>query len=125
MGGFVCNLGFCNSLEAEIWGALEGLKMAWNMGLDKIILESDSTVLVELLNRRNEAVVKDRNLLISCMNLVKKDWQLIISHVYREGNRSADWMANFSLKHEQGVSLHESPPTEVENILVDDASGVF
>lgn len=35
---FLCNLGFCSSPEAELWGAVEALKLAWKMGLKKIVL---------------------------------------------------------------------------------------
>ena len=89
MGGFVNQLGICSPMEAELWGALEGLKLAWGMGMKQIILESDSAKIVGLLNGSKDIMVRDRNLLASCLKMVKEDWQLKVAHTYREANRSA------------------------------------
>ena len=52
VAGFTCNLGICSSVVAEMWGILEGPKLAKRIGFKKIIIESDSKVVVEKLNKR-------------------------------------------------------------------------
>lgn len=49
-GGFVRNLGTCSVLAAELWGILSGLQLlAWEGGWKKIIVESDSSVAVAMV----------------------------------------------------------------------------
>jgi len=51
-------------------------------------------------------------------------WQVQINHIWREGNRSADWLTNFSLSLDS-FDLHviETPPRELRCLLFDDISG--
>lgn len=39
--GFIVNLGSCSIEETELWAALLGLKMAWESGVKRVILEWD------------------------------------------------------------------------------------
>ncbi|KAK4847868.1 hypothetical protein QYF36_006700 [Acer negundo] len=41
-GGFALNKGMGNVIEAELWGILEGLKIAWMIGYKKVVVETDS-----------------------------------------------------------------------------------
>ena len=38
-----------DALSSELWACLTGLRLSWDMGFRKIILESDSTCVIELL----------------------------------------------------------------------------
>ena len=40
--GFVRNIGVYSAFNAELWGAAEGLELAWASSYRKIILEYDS-----------------------------------------------------------------------------------
>ncbi|KAF7845080.1 ribonuclease H [Senna tora] len=40
--GFSLKLGLANPLSAEFWSIAEGLKLAWQLGFNKVILENDS-----------------------------------------------------------------------------------
>ncbi|CAN1147354.1 Putative ribonuclease H protein At1g65750 [Linum perenne] len=46
---FTANLGSCSITRAELWGILIGLRLAWNAGYKKIIVQTDSQVAVQLL----------------------------------------------------------------------------
>jgi len=46
-----------------------------------------------------------------------------INHTWRECNRAADWLANFSLTlNAFDFHVMETPPRELQNILFDDSS---
>ena len=47
--GFICNLGKCSAIVAELWRALHALKMDWEMGFKQVILETDPRILLNLL----------------------------------------------------------------------------
>ncbi|KAE8667735.1 hypothetical protein F3Y22_tig00112383pilonHSYRG00533 [Hibiscus syriacus] len=42
IGGFACGLEVASALEFGLWGAMIGLRFAWDLGLKRIILEIDS-----------------------------------------------------------------------------------
>lgn len=49
--GVACNLGITVSVNAELWGVLQGLAMAWNDKFRHLILEVDSQVIMKLLTK--------------------------------------------------------------------------
>lgn len=51
MVGFATNLGISNSLTAEVQGALNGLQMAWGMGIKCLHIELDSQIICDWLNK--------------------------------------------------------------------------
>lgn len=55
---------------------------------------------------------------------LKLNWQVQFNHTWREGNRSADWLANLSFSMDS-FNLHvmDTPPSEVCSLLFDDISG--
>ena len=46
--GFMRNIGTGEVLQAEAWGVFSGLQITKEMDIDNIIVESDSTVLINL-----------------------------------------------------------------------------
>jgi len=48
-----------------------------------------------------------------------------IIHTWREGNRSADWLVNFSISMDS-LDFHilENPPSELQSLVFDDISEV-
>jgi uncharacterized protein (UPF0261 family) len=56
-------------------------------------------------------------------NFLALDWQVQVRHTWREGNRSADWLANYSLLMSSfDCSIVESPPSELRSLFFDDLS---
>jgi hypothetical protein len=51
------------------------------------------------------------------------DWQTQFQHMWREGNKNADWLANHSLMHESFdfITL-ETSPIDLQSILCADIS---
>ncbi|MBA0555052.1 hypothetical protein Golob_014115, partial [Gossypium lobatum] len=53
--GFCRSLGYCLVLQAEAWGLLDGLELAWQLGYRKVEAESDNLNLICLLQDNTNA----------------------------------------------------------------------
>jgi ribonuclease HI len=95
--GFALNIGICTSVGAELWAITNGLKLAWSKGFRKIILESDSSLAVDLITKNKIFIDKNYNLIMQARELLAKEWDIQVRHVYREANSMADWLANYGL----------------------------
>ncbi|KAI5343372.1 hypothetical protein L3X38_011248 [Prunus dulcis] len=54
--GFAANIGYGQVLDVELWGIYYGLNSAWDMGCNDVVLESDSAVVMHLLNKAVDAL---------------------------------------------------------------------
>ena len=87
--GFCDIIGYANSLTTELWGMREGLKLARDRNWQKVIIESDSEVAVDLVHPCDIENHPDKTLISDCRRLmVELDADVI--HILREGNRCAD-----------------------------------
>ncbi|CAL1384470.1 unnamed protein product [Linum trigynum] len=93
-GAFVCNLGSCSITAAELKGALEGLKIAWQRGYRRIQLNLDSLTALEIIKQRQNDNHRHGSLAKQFSYLLNLDWEVTVSHVYREANCAADFLAN-------------------------------
>ncbi|MCH80005.1 RNA-directed DNA polymerase (Reverse transcriptase) [Trifolium medium] len=59
LSGFAKGLGICSVLVAEMWGALEGLRCAWRMGVKRVELCVTPCVSRICFVTRKECVLKD------------------------------------------------------------------
>ncbi|KAK8506299.1 hypothetical protein V6N11_082372 [Hibiscus sabdariffa] len=50
MVGSVKSIGFSNSLQAELWVVFEGMKLAWEFGFKRLLVQSDCRQAVGLVN---------------------------------------------------------------------------
>ncbi|WCJ37652.1 Polynucleotidyl transferase ribonuclease H-like superfamily protein [Euphorbia peplus] len=122
--GFARNIGICSVLRAELWGIYDGLTLAWNLGYRKVQVEVDSKLCVDLLTRTDTPSNDSTPLINAIQNLIHQNWELSIKHIYREGNRGADYLANLAANLELGFHLLLRPPVGVCKILEQDLLGV-
>ncbi|MED6208536.1 hypothetical protein PIB30_046109, partial [Stylosanthes scabra] len=59
------------------------------------------------------------------MDLLQRNWNVKLSHAYREPNTCADWMANWSVDHEFTTNIWSSPPPGIHQYLTSDARGAL
>ena len=84
---------------------LKGLQVARNLQISHLLIQLDNLACVQMLISKEEASGDCAHLLKSCKKLIEDpDWVVCIKHVYREGNRAADWLANHGVA--QSCSLH-------------------
>ncbi|CAL1353630.1 unnamed protein product [Linum trigynum] len=124
ISGFVAKVGEASAALAELWAFHYGLDIAWKSGCRALLVESDSQLAIQLINDRHDPVHPYATLLSSIRRRISRDWLVRISHVYREGNRVADWLSKHSLVYPYGVHELAHPPAGLLSILRDDVQGV-
>ncbi|KAF7815419.1 ribonuclease H [Senna tora] len=98
------NLGSCSILMAEMWGVLSGIELAWQRGSRKLEVEMDSLVVCGMVQGTTVETHPCFPMLNRIHNLLRRDWEVVFRHSYREGNRATDAMA--SLGHGAGFGLN-------------------
>ncbi|CAL1413418.1 unnamed protein product [Linum trigynum] len=122
-GGFVCNLGSCSTILAELWGIYHGLGVAWQQGCRTLILETDSQMALQLIDKRTDPLHPHATLLAAIRRRIAQDWVVKLAHTYREGNRAADWLSKHSLVYPYGKYELTAPPQRIQHIIGDDCRG--
>ncbi|EEF41122.1 conserved hypothetical protein [Ricinus communis] len=82
--GFMCNIGYCSAIGAELWAAFHGLTIAWNKGLRKLVLAMDSTLALYWLSKRSICNSHLSNLVHSCSAILSYELDAKLVHVHRE-----------------------------------------
>ncbi|XP_050238477.2 uncharacterized protein LOC126687968 [Mercurialis annua] len=122
--GYSRLIGHCSVLQSELWGALDGLDIAWNKGFRNVILEMDSKLAVDAIAKNRSPTNANSNLLNAIRCILNQDWQVHICHIHREGNRSADSMASQGFYHNMGLTIYDNMPQDVAHCFMDDLAGV-
>ncbi|CAI0392113.1 unnamed protein product, partial [Linum tenue] len=86
---------------------VEGLQLGWDAGYRHVRLELDSACALQLLRstdyeEHHHAAIIDR-----ALELLTRQWDVEIAHVYREGNKCADYLA--SRGHHSSLGIHMFP----------------
>ncbi|CAI0451814.1 unnamed protein product [Linum tenue] len=119
------NLGRCTITRAEIWGALRGLQMAWDSGHRRVELQLDSTTAISLLSPGSPTNHQHANLVIQFRELLGRDWEVVIRHIYREANFLADCLAHKGHLLYPGAFSVTCMDPDVERWLLYDSVGGF
>lgn len=99
--GFYCNLGTATSVSAELWGLVHGLCLAKNLGIQSLLVELDSQVVINMIRMRRTICCYLKPLLDEALQHINdSNWHCSVSHVYREANSCADHLTN--LGHQSG-----------------------
>ncbi|CAN1193235.1 Putative ribonuclease H protein At1g65750 [Linum perenne] len=90
---YTMNLGSCSITRAEMRGASEGLRRAWDAGFGRVELQMDSRVAITLLNSDDRLRTQHGLEIDKFKELKNRNLEVVIKHVYREGNHAADHLA--------------------------------
>ncbi|CAN1170687.1 Putative ribonuclease H protein At1g65750 [Linum perenne] len=99
---FAMNLGSCSITRAEMRGAVEGLQRAWDLGYRRILLRMDSVAAISLLMGRGEPTHHHGLETALFQDLCRRDWQVVVRHIFREGNHAADYLASIGYDYPFG-----------------------
>ncbi|CAN1182951.1 Putative ribonuclease H protein At1g65750 [Linum perenne] len=99
---FTANIGDCSITRSELSSIVQGLKLAWSLGIRKTLVQSDSRTAVSILQKA----------------------ETNHQHVYREANCGADYLANLGHSYSFGVHLLSHPDISLTRWLRYDLVGV-
>lgn len=114
------------SVRAELCAISAGLEIAWSRGITKLIIECDSELVIDCITK--ESIKMDANyiLIVKARELLKRDWEVVAQHAFRETNLVADCLANFGLSKDlfdRGLGIITNPPLILNSFLYFDLIG--
>jgi ribonuclease HI len=90
-------LGFENAFFAELCGAMNAIEIAFHKSWLNMWLESDSSLMVAAFKNPSKSVPWPLRNRWKNVQVLVRSFNLIVSHICREGNKVADLFANQSL----------------------------
>ncbi|CAN1161711.1 Putative ribonuclease H protein At1g65750 [Linum perenne] len=114
---FSSNLGSCSIVRAEIWAILEGMVLAWDKGIRKLRIQTDSVSAVQLLTDMRGLLHKHSNLVNLFQDYKSRPWEVSIEHIFREANNAADFLANSGHQLDLGTTVFDLPCPTLLNWL--------
>ena len=94
LGAFCSNLDIPSSLAAEVMPIIKAIELAWVRDWKHVWLEVDSTLIIEFLRSPQLVPWQLRVEWGNCLHLISQ-MNFRSSHIFREGNRVADALANY------------------------------
>ena len=91
--GFFYKLGITSNNVAKLWAIRHGRHMAWELGFRFICLEIDSTLVIHLLTSQSSLTVRVSMVAFYCKNLLGRQWNIKLQHIYHEAYGVADLLA--------------------------------
>ncbi|CAN1142663.1 Putative ribonuclease H protein At1g65750 [Linum perenne] len=120
---FAANLGSCSIMRAELRAAEFGLQLAWKLGFRKIHLQMDSKSAITSIQGKNEEDSRHWQTIRSIHNWLAKEWEVRVSHVFREANRVADLLAHHGHNLDFGISVDCAYPSVIDREIWNDFIG--
>ena len=113
-------LGNCGIYETEEWAFLLGLQHAWDEGYRRIIIETDSRLLIDAL-LLNETEFAGSIVYFQIRMMLRKDWEVSFHHIGRNMNSLADALARNGIS---SSSILYSCPNYFRTVLQTDCMGL-
>ncbi|MCI33000.1 ethylene responsive transcription factor 1b, partial [Trifolium medium] len=102
----------------------DGFYLARHIGVTKVKVHVDSSVVVQTLNSTNGGSIVGWRLVQEIRRLLALDWDIKVCHFYREANACADTLANMSCDHGLGLRLYDNCPSRMSSLLLADIMGI-
>lgn len=125
VSSLAANFGHCTAFKAELFALLNGLKLAGNLKIKALEVQLDSQACVQVMQDTSPAMGECAHVINDCRSMLNNpEWRVTVVHIYREGNRAADWLANFGVAQNVRFHMFQSVPLELSRILDEDIRGV-
>lgn len=123
--GYAESIGRTTSTIAELVALRRGLELALENGWTDVWLEGDAKTLVDIIVQRRQVKCAELQRHFSDVNLIIPELNnYIVTHIYREGNRAADKLAEIGHQLQKPQIWWNNPPNkEVLRIVHEDAEG--
>ncbi|CAN1328315.1 Putative ribonuclease H protein At1g65750 [Linum perenne] len=100
---FSANLGKCSITRAELRGILHGLDIAWKENHKQVRVQTDSMTAVKLILADDVPLHQHASEVLAIRDLLQRNWQTEVLHIYREANGAADYLASKGYSLDPGV----------------------
>ena len=112
-------------LVAEVLAIRDGLKTALEAGFHHIEVEGDNQVVIHAIQGRTKPPWSIAPIIEDIRNLTAGSAHISFQHIYREGNRAADWIAKYGciLQSVPLTIFSTCPSREFLFLLTDDNLG--
>ncbi|KAK9913131.1 hypothetical protein M0R45_036955 [Rubus argutus] len=111
-------------LQAEVWGIFIGLKKDMELHIQKIEVQSDSVVAINLLCFQDYDLHPLATLLDNCQAIMRRFNFCSLQHVHREQNIVVDILEKDSISSTRGTLLFRNPPVHTIPAILDVIAGV-
>ncbi|KAI9112523.1 hypothetical protein K1719_016446 [Acacia pycnantha] len=108
-----------NNMEAKDAGTMESTS-----GKKKDKGAGKENRAVNLVGNKDRSASANMSIIRRIQTLLSQGWRITIVHVFREGNRCADYLATYALTKEAGLHVLEEPPGGIHDLLRQDAEEV-
>ena len=125
MKGFARRIGNTSSYLAELWVLRDGLQLCLEMHAQFVVIKVDAKAIVESLNSPTFSSSSVSPLMDECKHMANRLPQVMFSHIFREANRCADFLASLGTLLENDFIIFTSPPVDLIHFLEADANGVY
>uniref|UniRef100_A0A2N9IHI9 Reverse transcriptase domain-containing protein n=1 Tax=Fagus sylvatica TaxID=28930 RepID=A0A2N9IHI9_FAGSY len=125
--GFSRKIGNTNSLAAELWGLRDGLVLAQELNIKRLIIELDAKAILDLVQTANLTSLSYHPygaLISDCRSLIQAFEETRLQHTYREGNATADLLAKAGASLFCPFVVFDHPPLFIVSQILADSQGV-
>ena len=109
-------------MEAEAHGVYEALRWVDDLRLHQVVIESDSSLVVQALQLRSSYFLKVGNILEACQGMLEHRSDLIVHHVKRHANGVAHVLAKMPCLIDCHNIFVSPPHCVLESLSVDCSS---
>jgi ribonuclease HI len=115
------NTGLNSAFIVELYGAMRAIQIANGRNWKNLWLETDSALVVMAFKSPDIVPSEVCNRWLNCSRITK-NMNLVVSHVYREGNQCADGLANIGLNLDRLV-IWDVIPSQIRSFYFDNRLG--
>ncbi|KAK9996367.1 hypothetical protein SO802_021053 [Lithocarpus litseifolius] len=120
--GFSRKIGTSSCLLAKLWALRDGLIMARNNHVEKLIINVDALEVINLLSNTKATNQLTQPIMDDCKNILQAFQEVHLQHCYRETNKVADFLAKLGHRQSDPFVYYVTPPFGIMEALSDDAS---
>ncbi|WRX24224.1 Ribonuclease H domain - like 10 [Theobroma cacao] len=113
--GFSENIDPCNSLQAELQALLRGLLLCKEHRIEKLWIEMDALVAIQLIQLSKKGS-HDIRYLLESIRMCLRSFSYRILHIFREGNQAVDFLSNEGHNH-QNLCLFTEAQDQLQGML--------
>ncbi|CAN1178976.1 Putative ribonuclease H protein At1g65750 [Linum perenne] len=93
------------------------MKEAWNLGVKKLCIQPDSRTAIAMLSVGSTPTHQHMSLVLEFQDLHSRQWEIKLTHVFREVNHDVDYLANLGHNLDYGIQCFSVPDSNLCNWL--------